>query len=100
MYRIIARCDPYNARMHYNGQEVLKYDGTTPVAWVWDDDLTLDEANDEIFGYACEQVGYSIGSWAAVCRWGFKYGIDAFTHKKDKTRVLRDDSVTFSVEKK
>lgn len=33
-YKIIAKCDPYNASKHYHGQKVVKYDGTTPVAWV------------------------------------------------------------------
>lgn len=37
MYRIIAKCNPYNAHTHYKGGKVLKYDNTTPIEWVWKD---------------------------------------------------------------
>lgn len=35
---IVAACDPYNARFHHHQERVLKYDMTTPVLWVMDDD--------------------------------------------------------------
>ena len=45
-YRITACCDPYHARFHYHGQEVLRYDGITPTKWVVEDGLTEAEAYD------------------------------------------------------
>lgn len=55
-YRIIANCDPYNARFHYHNEQVLKYDGATPIEWVVDDNYgdgyTLEEAHDILDGYA------------------------------------------------
>ena len=47
-YMVVASCDPYNAKFHYNGEKVLEYDGATPIEWVIDDGygrgLTLHEA--------------------------------------------------------
>lgn len=55
-YRIIAKCDPYNARSHYHGEDVIKFDGATPTAWVIDDfygkGLSLEEARGILDGYA------------------------------------------------
>lgn len=36
-YMIVAKCDPYNARFNYNGQKVLRYNGITPVEWIFYD---------------------------------------------------------------
>lgn len=33
-YMVVASCDPYNAKLHYDGQKVIKYDGNTPTEWV------------------------------------------------------------------
>lgn len=53
---IVASCNPYNARTHYNGERVLEYDMTTPVKWVINDGygcgLTDDEAHKEMENYA------------------------------------------------
>ena len=35
---VVAQCNPYNAKSHYNSQRVINYDMTTPVKWVMDDD--------------------------------------------------------------
>ena len=55
-YRIIANCDPYNARIHHHNEQVLKYDGATPLEWVVDDSYgdgyTLEEAYDILDSYA------------------------------------------------
>ena len=51
-YRIIAICDPYNARRHYRGQEVLRYDMATPVEWVMEDYLTEQQAHEMLNEYA------------------------------------------------
>lgn len=64
-YRIVGSCNPYHARFHYNGyNEVLRYDGTTPVEWVVNDNygygFTLDEAMDKLDSYANEM---NILSW-------------------------------------
>lgn len=56
LYVITATCDPYNARRHYYNQEVLKYNGTTPVYWIQDDNYgdgyTIDEAMRILDSYA------------------------------------------------
>ena len=59
-YRIIASCNPYNARTHYHGGEVLKYDGPTPVEWVWIDEIfnTNEEARAVFEGWAAEDGFY------------------------------------------
>ena len=54
-FRITASCDPYNARFHYNGQEVISYSGATPVEWVMADNLTEEEAIDKFRSYAYEE---------------------------------------------
>lgn len=55
---IVARCDPYHARFHYNGQKVLKYDGATPVEWIQDDDFgdgyTIEKAKEAIWKLALD----------------------------------------------
>lgn len=56
-YRIIAACDPYNARMHYNGQPVVKKDGATPTQWVMASGLTSEEAKDKLWEYAHDDMG-------------------------------------------
>lgn len=57
-YIITASCNPFNARTHYNGQRVLRYDMATPIKWVIDDfygaGLTLEEAMDILDKYANE----------------------------------------------
>ena len=42
-FRIVAKCDPYNAKKHYLGQKVLKYDGITPIHWVIEDGFASEE---------------------------------------------------------
>lgn len=54
MYRIIAHCDPYNARFHYHSGEVIKRDGATPVAWVIETFRTQDEACEYLWKMALE----------------------------------------------
>ena len=54
MYRIIAHCDPYNARFHYHSGEVIKRDGSTPVAWVIETFRTQDEAREYLWKMALE----------------------------------------------
>ena len=52
MYRIIAHCDPYNARFHYHSGEVIKRDGATPVAWVIETFRTEEEAREYLWKMA------------------------------------------------
>lgn len=47
-YMIVAKCDPYNAKHHWHGQRVLKYDGPTPVEWVAGEFDTEEEAKDQL----------------------------------------------------
>lgn len=59
-YMIVAGCDPYNAHRHYNGQRVLRYTGTTPTAWVMEENLTKDEAHNLLNSYACEDLSVDL----------------------------------------
>lgn len=71
-YMITAACNPYNARTHYNGQRVLRYDMTTPINWVMEDSdgdgLTLEEAQDILDSYAnqlSDDTSYIDDEWLA-----------------------------------
>lgn len=59
-YMIIANCDPYNAHRHYNGQRVLRYTGTTPTAWVMEENLTKEEAHNLLNSYANEDLSVNL----------------------------------------
>ena len=59
MKKIIAHCDPYNARMIYNGQTVIKKDGTTPTAWVVGEYETIEEARSALWAMAPEDAAES-----------------------------------------
>ena len=54
MKKIIAHCDPYNSRMHYNGQTVVEKDGVTPIAWVVGEYATVAEAQSALWEMALE----------------------------------------------
>ena len=62
-YRIIAKCDPYNAKKHYNGQTVVKYDGTTPISWVIMGELTEAQAKEELMKLAKTGEPFESGMW-------------------------------------
>lgn len=57
-YWIIAKCDPHNARFHFNecNNKPIRYDGATCVEWVVDDNYedgyTIEEAYDILDRYA------------------------------------------------
>ena len=36
-YMITVPCDPYHANTKYNDEEVIRYDGKTPIEWIVDD---------------------------------------------------------------
>lgn len=54
MKRIIATCDPHNARRHYHGEKVLEYEGITPVKWVVEEYASLEEAKKALWNFALE----------------------------------------------
>lgn len=71
-YIITGSCDPYNARFHFNSSnnQPLRYDMTTPVEWVVNDDYgygyTLEEAYNILDGYAnqmSDDVSYCDDEW-------------------------------------
>lgn len=65
MFRIIEHCNPYNARTHYNGQPVIKYDMTTPVEWVIEDGFaSIEEAKAALMKLAKSCRSYESGSWS------------------------------------
>lgn len=71
-YIITASCNPFNARTHYNGQRVLRYDMTTPIKWVMEDaygdGLTLEQAQDILDSYAnqlSDDTSYIDDEWLA-----------------------------------
>lgn len=101
-YRIIAKCDPYNARKHYHGEKVIRYDGATPVAWIHDnrEGMTLKEANAVLLDYAKNTAGQYIPNWGLAVLLLEKYtgGVASCGTRKDGTRFLHDDSMTYAVE--
>lgn len=64
MFIIKATCDPYNAKKHYNGQPVIRYDGTTPVEWTIDIFPTEQEAVKELMKLAKTGNPFENGSWS------------------------------------
>ena len=121
IYRIVASCDPYNSRFHYNGQEVLRYDMATPIEWVHDDNYgygyTLEEAFDILDGFAdnlgdnvsyeddasiedlraqfLEDTGEELDtSWYKGPGW-YEENYRVYAHGD---MFLRDDTMTYSVE--
>lgn len=63
-YRIVAHCDPYNARKHYNHEPVIRYDGATPIEWVIEDGFSTEkEAVDALMRFAKSGREYESGSW-------------------------------------
>ena len=63
-YRITANCNPYHARLHYNGQRVLKRDGATPVKWVIEDGMTEEEALQRLWAFAREDAASNYANWS------------------------------------
>lgn len=57
-YMITVSCDPYNSRFHYHGEPVVDYDGRTPVEWIKEDELTEQEALEEL-----EKIASRIQTW-------------------------------------
>lgn len=55
MFTITATCDPYNAKHHYHNEEVIRYQGATPVEWVIDRYCTIEEARSALWSMALEQ---------------------------------------------
>lgn len=56
MFKIIAHCDPYNARFHYRSGKIIKRDGTTPIAWVVEEHETREAARESLFKMALEDL--------------------------------------------
>lgn len=120
IYRIVAACDPYNARFHHHNEQVLKYDGATPIEWVVDDSYgdgyTLEEAYDILDSYAnqlnddtCYEDDASIDemrreleeygeeadlSWYKGAGW-YENNVLVYRHGYE---YLRDDVVLYSIE--
>lgn len=79
---VTAYCNPYHARFHHYQQRVLKYDGTTPVKWVMDDDygcgISRDKAlcileryaSEDGFEYFDEQ---SLEAWVEDFKEAYEY---------------------------
>lgn len=61
--RIIAQCDPYNSKFHYNGQKVLKWDGTTPIEWVVEEYASIEEAREALWKMCLKDAGRN-PNWA------------------------------------
>ena len=63
-FMIVAKCDPYHARWHYNKEPVLKYDGPTPVKWIMSEGYEDEgEAKDALMLFAKSCKDYERGPW-------------------------------------
>lgn len=100
-YRIVAKCDPYNAKKHYHGEKVVRYDGATPVEWIHDnhEGMTLEAANAVLLDFARETAGQYIPNWGLAVLHLEKYtdGVASCGTRKDGTHYLTDDTMTYSV---
>lgn len=47
--RIVACCDPYHAKLHYNGEKVIESDMGTPVQWVIGEYDSIEEAREALW---------------------------------------------------
>nr|DAQ41497.1 MAG TPA: hypothetical protein [Caudoviricetes sp.] len=49
-YMLTVSCDPYHANMKYHGEEIIRYDGKTPIEWIVDRcaNLTIEEAHEKL----------------------------------------------------
>lgn len=89
IYRITCKTDPYHASRsrRYEGCEILKYDGATPVKWVHDDNCgngyTLEEARRELDLYYHEDTATCSAKDAGVSRKHFEnfYRSDIWTYE-------------------
>lgn len=54
MYAIIEHVNPYHSRLFHNGEEVVKYDGATPVEWVISKHDSREEAQKALWSLACD----------------------------------------------
>ena len=101
-YRIIAKCDPYNAMKHYHGEKVIRRDGATPVEWIQDnhEGMTLNEANAVLMHYTKITAGQYIPNWGLAVLHIEKYtgGVASCGTHKDGTRWLSDDTMTYAVQ--
>lgn len=70
-YMIVAKCDPYNAKHHWHGQRVLKYDGSTPVEWVAGEFDTEEEAKDQLHDWCLAECDdfFDFNEEQAVIDW-------------------------------
>lgn len=73
MFIIKATCDPYNAKKHYNGQPVIRYNGTTPVEWTIDIFPTEQEAVKKLMKLAKSCRSYVSGSWSEEDKESVRY---------------------------
>ena len=101
-YRVIASCDPYHARIHYHGEEVIRKDGAIPVAWVHSPLMTslpLADANDIIFGFVKVVASQYFDNWGLACINFPRFSPgDSCGTRHDGTRYMTDDAMTYSVE--
>ena len=101
-YRITATCDPYNAMKHYHNEKVIRRNGGTPVKWIHDnrEGMTLESANAVLLDYAKITAGKYIPNWGLAVLHMEKYtdGVASCGTRKDGTRWLWDDTMTYSVE--
>lgn len=51
-FAIIASCDPYHAKCHHHGEEVIERIGPTPVKWIHSTHETEDEAKKALSEFA------------------------------------------------
>ena len=56
---ITAQCDPYNAKNHWYGQEVLKYDGSTPIKWIIEECDNHFQARKMLYNFAKNEPGFA-----------------------------------------
>jgi hypothetical protein len=118
-YMVVAKCDPYNARFHYNNETVLEYDMATPVKWVVDcgygDGLSKHEAltllsqyasevdnwaycDDDTIEYELEEYDLEFDSFEMEWYQGPGYYEDDYLRYRIGDEYLRIDTVLYCIE--
>ena len=101
-YIIIASCDPYNAKCHYHGERVIKYNGPTPVQWVLDDNLgrgfDLKDAQKTLLEMLCNDADYQFKNWGLAVNYPFKSPITVSRTDNGGRRFFSSDVMTYCIE--
>lgn len=83
MFTITATCDPYNAKHHYHGEEVIRYQGATPIEWVIDKYSSIEEAQSALWSMALEECDNNLASLSHIFDENIEADIQAISEDEE-----------------